>query len=87
MYGQIARSALLDASKIAHQCKLIGIEDAAIDRQKIDFVRKAIMLDPNNAELWVHLHIFSDQNTDESRKLRAKAIFKAYQLDSEHLFV
>ena len=45
------------------------------------------MLDPDNAELWVHLHLCLTSDSDQDRALRAKAIFKAYQLNPEMPFV
>jgi len=45
------------------------------------------MLDPENAELWVHLHLCLTQSSEQDQAMRAKAIFKAYQLDPEMPFV
>lgn len=45
------------------------------------------MLDPENAELWVHMHLCLTQPSEQDQAMRAKAIFKAYQLDPEMPFV
>lgn len=45
-------------------------------------VRQAIMQEPLQANLWVHLYLFS---TEEA--VQAKAIFKAYELEPENIFV
>ena len=43
------------------------------------------MLDPENAELWVHLHLCLTKESDHAMK--SKAIFRAYQLSPEMPFV
>ena len=45
------------------------------------------MLDPENAELWVHLHLCLTGDNDKDKKMRVQAIFKAYQLDPVLPFV
>lgn len=85
--GPFARSLLLDAAKIALQCELVGIEDESIAAKKIRYARQAIMLDPENAELWVHLHLCLTSGSPEDTAMRAKSIFRAYQLDPEQPFV
>ena len=49
---------------------------------KIYLIQKAILSEPNQADLWVHLHIFS-----EDENVKARAIFKAYELEPESNFV
>ena len=46
-------------------------------------IRKAIMLEPLRAELWVLLHLFL---ADDS-VVKTQAIFKAYELEPESQFV
>ena len=55
--GPFARSLLLDAAKIALKCELVGVVDETLKTKKLSFAKQAIMLDPENAELWVHLHL------------------------------
>ena len=55
--GPFARSLMLDAAKIALQCELEGYSDDSLKEKKLRFAKQAIMLDPENAELWVHLHL------------------------------
>lgn len=87
MPGPFRRSLLLDAAKIALQCELIGLIDEDLKVKKLQFAKKAIMLDPENAELWVHLHLCYTQSSAEDLQMKAKAIFKAYQLDPDLPFV
>ena len=56
-FGPCARSLLLDAAKIALKCEVVGIVDESIIQKKLIYAKRAIMLDPENAELWVHLHL------------------------------
>ena len=87
IHGPCARSLLLDAAKIALKSELIGISDDSLAQKKLKYVRWALMLDPENSELWVHLHLCCTAHTPEVKALRAKAIFKAYQLSPEMPFV
>ena len=66
-FGPYTRGLLLDAAKIAYECELLGVADADIKKKKLDYARQAIVLDPQKAELWVHLHIFADKETEQQR--------------------
>ena len=86
-FGPCARSLLLDAAKIALKCEVVGIVDESLAQKKLMYAKRALMLDPENAELWVHLHLCLTANSDKDKAMRAKAIFRAYQLDPELPFV
>jgi hypothetical protein len=68
-------SLILDYAKIVHEYQRY-VDDESLQNLKISLIKKAILLDPSQANLWVHLHMFSADETT-----RAKAIFKAYDLD------
>ena len=55
--------------------------------KKLKYVKWALMLDPENAELWVHLYLCLTSDSPSDRAMRAKAIFKAYELSPEMQFV
>lgn len=46
------------------------------------YIKQALMLEPENANLWVHLSLFSDQPDQ-----KAHAIYRAYQLEPESTFI
>ena len=48
----------------------------------MQLIRQAIVAEPAQANLWVHLHLFS-----KDEFVRARAIFKAYELEPESTFV
>lgn len=75
-------SLILDYAKIIHEYERYDSSCADLQSKKIKLIRKAILKEPNNAGLWVHLHIFSK---DEAT--RGKAIFQAYALDPHNNFV
>lgn len=78
---------LLDAAKLALKCELIGVKDEDLAQKKLKYAKQALMLDPENAELWVHLHLCFTAKTEKDKAMRAQAIFKAYQLDPDMPFV
>jgi len=53
-----------------------------LQNRKMAYIRKVIMFEPMNPDLWVHLHLFS---RDVAQK--EKAIFKAYELKPDNTFV
>ena len=83
--GPATREILVDAAKIAHECfkNKVEIEGVNLESEQIKLVRKAIMLEPLRAELWVLLHIFV---ADDSI-IKPQAIFKAYELEPESPYV
>jgi cytochrome c-type biogenesis protein CcmH/NrfG len=71
----------VDAAKIAHECSLqsyqVGVE---LHTEKIRLIRRAIMLEPQRAELWILLSQFLADSSPQ----KAQAIFKAYELEPEN---
>ena len=79
--SQLQKHFMLDACKVIHEFQLFETSEE-LQQRKITLIRKAILLEPMQANLWVHLHLFStDENT------QARAIFKAYELEPESSFV
>lgn len=50
---------ILDYAKIIHEYERYDSSSADLQSKKIKLIRQAILKEPNNAGLWVHLHIFS----------------------------
>jgi hypothetical protein len=73
----------LDYAKIIHEYQRYNPEDDhSLQTTKMQLVRQALLKDPNNAGLWVHLYLFSNDEIT-----RGKAIFQAYSLDPYSTFV
>ena len=48
---------LIDAAKVALKCEILGIDVPDLAAKKVRYAKWAIMLEPESAELWVHLHL------------------------------
>ena len=86
-HGPFARSILIDAAKICFKGELSGIKTHNLAQNKLLYAEKALMISPNDAKLWALFHMFIDDTTEQGKALKAKVIFKAYELDQEDAHV
>jgi hypothetical protein len=73
---------LLDAAKIIDECQKHDVKNEDLQNKKMALIRRALVNEPMNGDLWVHFHLFSSDP-----HVRQQAIFKAYELSPDNTFV